>query len=84
MGNITLTVQDDTCHTIRGWCAERDVAVSRLVQIFFEDLSRLKSVRLTRCSRSALSRRCLRSARCRGSGHLEAPDAQPPIVIWAQ
>lgn len=45
MRNITLTVQDDTYHSIRVWCAERDISVSRLVQIFLEDLPRLKSVR---------------------------------------
>src|SRR5579863_4806573 len=42
MRNITLTVKDDTYHCIRVWCAERDISVSRLVQIFLEDLPRLK------------------------------------------
>ena len=45
MRNITVTVHDDSYHAIRVWCAERDISISRLVQIFLEDLPRLKSVR---------------------------------------
>jgi hypothetical protein len=45
MRNITVTVEDQTYHDIRLWCAARDVSVSRLVKTFLQDLHRLKDCR---------------------------------------
>jgi hypothetical protein len=38
MRNITLSINDKTYHAVRVWCAERDTSVSRVVQMFLEDL----------------------------------------------
>ena len=44
MRNITLTVQDQTYHEIRAWCAQRETCVSHVVQAFLHDLPLLKEV----------------------------------------
>jgi hypothetical protein len=44
MRHITVTVQDETYHEIRAWCAERDTCPSHVVQAFLNDLPRLGDV----------------------------------------
>jgi hypothetical protein len=45
MRNITVSIDDQTYHDVRVWCAQRDTSVSRVVRTFLEDLPRLKHAR---------------------------------------
>ena len=54
MLNISLTFQDDTYHTIRVWCAERDFSVSFWAVILCGPLTRF-TINVFRKSPHAIS-----------------------------
>jgi hypothetical protein len=43
--NITVSIDAEDYHTIRIWCAMRNVSLSRVVKTFLKDLPRLEKVR---------------------------------------
>lgn len=45
MRNITLAIDDEIYRKIRLWCATRDISISRVVQMFLNDLPQLEQVR---------------------------------------